>query len=552
MLRRTKLLTAALAMSFAAALAAVPALAEGEAENIASEADFSAWGDYNYAAISDNDVNSYVQFGYGDVVKIKTDTAVSGVYLKFYVKNAAWSITAGEKTIECGQNGFVHEFVDLAAEGAESTQLSLTFPRGASVCEIALYTAGTLPSDVQCWEAPLEGCADLLLLSSHADDEQLFFSGVLPDAVAKGAGAQVVYFCSHADTPQRVHEQLNGLWAVGVKYYPVLGAFPDLFSESGDAGRQAFAAQGYTEDDFLEWQVENIRRFKPQVLAIHDADGEYGHGTHIINSDTAREAVRLAADSSEYPFSLAAYGAWDTPKVYMHLYKENEIVLDFDKPLDFFGGKTAYEMSCLGFAEHKSQHWTWFYNWMYGTESDPIEKASEITQYSPCRWGLWRSTVGADTQPDMFENIVLYKREGDDTAVTTDDTEAATAAPNGTGAETAAQGVSQNDFFRDSKVTKILVGCAAVVIVGMIVALIASGVSSRREAKEAKRRAALAAERSETQSRRVREARSARSEQSRTSDSSGRSASRDAQLRAAREARERGDSTHDKPTDKKY
>lgn len=569
MLRRTRLLTAALAMAFSAALAAVsavPSFAEGDAENIASKADFSAWGDYNYAAIYDDDVGSYVQFGYGESVRIKTDTAVSGVYLKFHVKSAAWSISSGEKNIECGQNGFVHEYVDLAALDAASTELSLTFPRGASVCELELYTAGTLPADVQRWEMPLDGGADLLMFSSHADDEQLFFSGVLPDAVAKGASAQVVYFCSHADIPQRVHEQLNGLWAVGVKYYPVLGTFPDLFSESGEAGWQVFAAQGYTEDDFLEWQVENIRRFKPQVLVIHDEQGEYGHGTHIINSETAREAVSLAAKDTEYPLSLTAYGTWDTPKVYMHLYKENEIVIDFDKPLDYFGGKSAYEMSCLGFAEHKSQHWTWFYNWMYGSDSSPVEKASDITEYSPCRWGLWRSTVGADTKPDMFDNIVLYKRGGDDTTGTGDDTQSTTAAvPVVSGAETTPRDNAQGDFFRESRVTKILIGCAAVVVVGMIIALIASGISSRRASKESRRKAALAAERAEIQSRRVREARNARAGQPTAEPDAGHgaqngesaarsdlSASREAQLRAAREARSRGDSTHDKPTDKKY
>ncbi len=556
MLRRTKMLCAALALAFSAALSATavfPALAESEAQNIVADADFSAWGDYNYGALCDDDVNTYAQFGYGETVKIKTESAVSGVYLKFYLKSAAWSITAGDQTVECGQNGFVHEFVDLSAANAASTELSLTFPRGASVCELALYTDGTLPADVQRWDVPLEGGADLLMFSSHADDEQLFFSGILPDAVAKGAGTQVVYFCSHSDTPQRVHEQLNGLWTVGVKYYPVLGIFPDLFSESRDAGWQVFAAQGYDEDDFLEWQVENIRRFKPKVLVIHDADGEYGHGTHIINSETAQKAIGLAADSSEYPFSLTAYGTWDTPKVYMHLYKENEIVLDFDKPLDFFGGKSAYEMSCLGFAEHKSQHWTWFYEWMYGTAGDPIEKASEITDYSPCRWGLWRSTVGSDTQADMFDNIVLYKREGDDTGTVTDDTANTAAVSNvsGTTAEPG-QSTSQGDFFRDSKVTKILFGCVAVVIIGTVIALIASAVSSHREAKETKRRAALAAERSEAQARSVREARHARSAQSGMSGTSARSADREAQIRAAREARERGENTHDKPTDKKY
>lgn len=557
MIRKTKLLSAILALSFCAVIAAVPALAETEAANIFSEATLNAWGDYDYPALSDDDVNTYVQFGYGDTVNIKTTTPVAGIYLRFYLKSSAWTVTVDGQSVECGQNGFIHEYVDLTAHDVASDTLSLSFPRGAGVCELALYTEGELPDSVQVWELPADGCADLLMFSSHADDEQLFFSGVLPDAVARGAAAQVVYFCDHSDQPQRVHEQLNGLWAVGVRHYPVLGDFPDLYSESGEAAKQVFAAQGYTDEDFLEWQVENIRRFRPQILVIHDEAGEYGHGTHILNSETAREAVGLAADSSAYPFSVAAYGTWDTPKVYMHLYGENEIVIDFDRPLDYFGGKSAYEMSCLGFAEHKSQHWTWFYNWMYGEEGSPISKASEIEKYSPCRWGLWRSTVGADTKPDMFENIVLYPRDNGEVTEQVTDTEAppsSDTAPVTTAAPSEPD--VQNDTFRNSRVTKILMGCAAAVIVGMIIALIASGLSSRRKAREAKRKAQIAAERAGQQARQIREAREARSRQSGQSASgqsaTGKGASREAQIQAAREAREHGTGNHSKPTDKKY
>ena len=92
---------------------------------------------------------------------------------------------------------------------------------------------------------------------------------------------------------------------------------------------QVFANAGYGYDDFLEWQVENLRRFKPQVVVGHDAAGEYGHGTHIINSETLRDAVSAAADAENFPYSAAQYGVWDTPKLYLHLWAENEIVMDF-------------------------------------------------------------------------------------------------------------------------------------------------------------------------------------------------------------------------------
>ena len=83
--------------------------------------------------------------------------------------------------------------------------------------------------------------------------------------------------------------------------------------------------------------------------------------------------------------------------------------MDYDVPLEAFGGKTAYEVSCDGFACHESQHWTWFYKWIYGSEENPITKASQIRSYSPCKYGLYYTKVGVDTiGGDFFENVDTY------------------------------------------------------------------------------------------------------------------------------------------------
>ena len=84
--------------------------------------------------------------------------------------------------------------------------------------------------------------------------------------------------------------------------------------------------------------------------------------------------------------------------------------MDFDTPLQAFDGKTAFEVSQEGFGCHKSQHWTWFYKWMYGTDDNPISKAADIKTYSPCHYGLYESKVGMDELGgDFFENVQTYK-----------------------------------------------------------------------------------------------------------------------------------------------
>ena len=576
MTRRILAVLAALALCAGLSFAALadtdaPGAPDGSAARELSVA-FDAWGSYDYSLLSDDSVATHVEIGYGDTLTVIADEPIAGAYLKFYVAAAAWTLEANDRSADCGQHGFVHEYVDVAAAVGETTSLALTFPRGADAAELLFFSAGTLPDYVQTWEAPLDGRADLVMFSSHADDEQLFFSGVLPDAVARGAACEVVYFCDHSGEPQRVHEQLNGLWAVGVRNYPVLGKFPDLYSESKEGGEAAFAAQGYTEDDFLEWQVENIRRFRPQILVIHDEAGEYGHGTHIINSATARDAVSLAADTAEYPYSLAAYGAWDTPKVYMHLYAENAITLDFDRPLEYFGGKTAYEMSCLGFAEHKSQHWTWFYKWMYGIEQEQswdenaprFTSAAQITSYSPCAWGLWRSLVGSDTANDMFDHITLYSTAP---AEPVTETELLTEAPSESVTEALPAVVDDGGEKSDYTAIIVVSAIAAAALIVIVIAIRASRRAKRKREEQARR------DRRAAQARRLREAREeqARAKAAGRAPGYGQGRSADRPLpdttssippnaraeairaaRAARAAAGRRDADHTKPGDRKY
>ena len=47
------------------------------------------------------------------------------------------------------------------------------------ICEVTVYSQGTLPENVQVWREPA-GQVDLMLLSAHPDDEVLWFGGLLP------------------------------------------------------------------------------------------------------------------------------------------------------------------------------------------------------------------------------------------------------------------------------------------------------------------------------------------------------------------------------------
>lgn len=79
--------------------------------------------------------------------------------------------------------------------------------------------------------------------------------------------------------------------------------------------------------------------------------------------------------------------------------------------MEYFGGKTAYEMSVAGYMCHTSQHWTWFTEWLIGTKTKPLTSAAQIEYYSPCQYGLYRTTVGDDVFKNDFLEHVLFEAE---------------------------------------------------------------------------------------------------------------------------------------------
>ncbi len=369
--------------------------------------------------LTDGDTATYSKASKEATITVSREDGIGFLYIKFDRIPEKWSLidTVTGQVKECGQYGFLHEYVEV--EGLPQS-LTLSFPEGTVIADVYVFSKGQVPQWVQVWQPPCEK-ADLLLISSHSDDEQLFFAGVLPYYAGElGYQVQVAYVVQHFQVGKslnhvRPHEQLDGLWTVGVRNYPVMSQLPDLYAQSKDrqeAFEQAvtvFGKSGYAYEDFVEYITECFRRFKPLVVVSHDLDGEYGHGTHVLCASAVTEAIEGAKDETFCPESAQEWGCHSVEKVYLHLYGENQIVMNYDEPLEAFGGKTAFEVTQDGFACHKSQHWTWFYKWIYGTEEKPIVKATDIKKYSPCKYGLYYTGVGVDqVGGDFFENVPTY------------------------------------------------------------------------------------------------------------------------------------------------
>ncbi len=355
--------------------------------------------------LSDSTYESLTEF------TITANESIKSLYIVFRKTPLGFTVSCGEESVYF-EGKFLQYYADLSDKFSEdTTEITIEMDDGVSISEIYAFGEGELPEFVHKWDSPYEK-ADLLLMSSHADDEHLFFAGILPYYAGElGYRVQVAYFTDHKNEPSRRHELLNGLWEVGIRNYPVISEYNDVHSTTKEDALANIEKEGYSEDDIIAYQTMLLRRFRPLVVVGHDIEGEYGHGQHMLNTATLIKAVEAAADETAYPDTAEGLGIWNTPKLYLHLYKENEITLNWDTPLEKFDGKTAFQVSQKGFEWHKSQHYTWFNEWLNG-KSGTNTAAANVTQHSPCKFGLYRSTVGEDVNKnDFFENVTIYAEQ---------------------------------------------------------------------------------------------------------------------------------------------
>ncbi len=378
------------------------------ASDITSTSEIKLGNEVINKRIIDNNELSFNTVNKNNSITISNNEDIYGLYIIYERASQTGTLVSYDKTMAVGSNSFLHEYIDIEKNIGISKNLTLTYDEDVKIAEIYVLGEGELPDFVEVWEPPCKQ-ADLLLFSTHSDDEQLFFLGLLPTYVAKGAEVEVVYYTNHYDNTKRLHEQLHGLYTVGIRHYPIIGIIPDAYSENLNWAINNLKNAGLTVDDATKFQVEMLRRFKPQVVVGHDENGEYSHGQHILNTYTLKDALEKAFDPTYDSETLSKYGIWNTPKTYLHLYKENQIIMDYDTPLSYFNGKTAYEVSKEGYSKHLSQQYTWFTKWLKGNNNQ-FTKATDIKTYSPCEFGLYRSTVGEDiNKNDMFENLKLLK-----------------------------------------------------------------------------------------------------------------------------------------------
>lgn len=381
-----------LALSLSVAFAA-------EANDITEDCKFKVCSSgQKYTLMTDKKYTSYWESN-----KIKTPwiaiTApegkpIAGLYVCFGNMPESWEIQTSDDgkdwfTAVPGDTRFLHAYVALP-QPAQHVRLAVTSEKKTAlrINDLFVLSEGDLPDWVQVWQ-PTEEKADILFLSTHPDDELIFFGGAIPTYAVEQQRKVVVAYFTRSNTT-RSSELLNGLWHMGVRTYPVIGNFKDSYAKNLKAAYKTAGGKGKVN----EWIVGLYRQYKPEVVVTQDTNGEYGHKQHMMIADAAQNCIALAANEDEFTASTIAYGTWQVKKLYLHLYPENQITFDWTVPLKSMNGATGIELAEEAYTLHKTQ------------ASSGMSVTETGTKYDNRVFGLAFTSVGEDVRKDDFlENI---------------------------------------------------------------------------------------------------------------------------------------------------
>lgn len=282
---------------------------------------------------------------------------------------------------------FVHEYVPVP--DATRLRFRSTDEKGSlPLCELSVMSQGDLPDWVQVWQ-PTPEKADLLVFIAHPDDEYLFLGGTIPTYAGERGLHVAVCYMTVKEEP-RLHELLNGLWTAGCREYPELLMMYDKLCY--DSPRLAYK---YWDgiDNAMDVVAAMLDRLRPEVVVTHDLKGEYGHGAHMAVAELCLKIIRDGERPLAYP----------PKKLYLHLWEENQLMMDWETPLSHFGGQTAIEVATAAYKCHVSQQ-----GFSHKFRSGKVFRfeVKSHGMYDNAKFGLAYTSVGLDVaMNDFMENI---------------------------------------------------------------------------------------------------------------------------------------------------
>ena len=277
------------------------------------------------------------------------------------------------------------------------------------------------------WQ-PRPDKVSLMVINAHPDDEGIFFGGLIPYYTQVRELPVVSISMTSGDWSRepevREAEFRNAVWAYGLRVQPIFPRFKDYSSSllsSLDDNWDVWA-DGLLDGDGSDVEegkekatralAKWIRKYRPDVVATHDLNGEYGHYNHQATAWATVWAVAMAANPS---VDIEELPSWQVKKLYINNYATNRIFHDFwqNLSIDTTGNGTAdatpIDVANMGLNFHVTQRQP------NASTCYAVNETNSSWEPFPCEWwGLYSTTVGSDTiqadftAPDADNDTTIY------------------------------------------------------------------------------------------------------------------------------------------------
>ena len=284
-MNKRRLLLWVLCLSILMLFCIVPAKAEEtepEAEEITRNYTFAKNNsEINALYTHDGKLVTYNTYGPEDVLHIrpKGDWTMHILFFRFQTQTARMTLQQFDRqgtlllTLDVDSDSLCCAVT--LEEGCCSVDITAR-EESFGVCELTILGPGRLPDSFPQPEASVTR-TDLLIVTTHPDDEWIFLGAVYPIYVAPIYVAEQGYTGTFAyvTTPSmgRVHEAINSVWSAGMHTLPYFLGFADIYSANEKAAKEG----RFKQQDVTLALVRLYRRIKPLVVVTQDLKGEYGH-----------------------------------------------------------------------------------------------------------------------------------------------------------------------------------------------------------------------------------------------------------------------------------
>ena len=262
--------------------------------------------------LTDDDADSRISFDAGSEFTVRVPENTPALFFEWYSIPEGVVLSQlggqGELLSETRCSGLYEDLVLLDPACSEvrvssETLYSLSEVRICSEEEIKDYHPLKLPDK-----------ADILFILAHTGDEMLIFPG-LDAKYACAEGLQTVHLYMSAKNRTQIRETIRALRLSGNYTQPVVLGYRYYFLDMKFIRYKAkFWDKKLTKSDL----TSAIRRYRPEIVITHSADGDLDDGMSVFISEMTLESVKNAASSKEDRKSMAEYGPWNVSKVYLN------------------------------------------------------------------------------------------------------------------------------------------------------------------------------------------------------------------------------------------